>query len=394
MRILLLNDYSRPAGGAERIVATLRDALRASGHEVLLFASNAPAVDLAGLADVECFGTTSGWRTLVQCANPRAAAGLHRLLREFQPDVVHVNLYLTQLSPLILRVLRETPAVYYAQWYRAVCPKGTKTLPDGAACSFPAGTACWQQGCIPLRDAPALLAQGAMDRRWNGVFRRTAAISQAVAARLDEWGNPVLQNARVIPPGVPAVPPRTEMADFPLFVFAGRLVPEKGAETLLQAFARVFSEAPSARLILAGEGPLRTSLQALASALGLSHAVEFRGHLATSEVQDLVCRAWAVCVPSQWEEPFGFIAAEAQMAGVAVIASRTGGLTDIVEHGRTGWLCRPGDPDTLAEALLAAASDQRVTATAGRRGHERAISLFSAETFAARFLHLYAEAVS
>jgi hypothetical protein len=103
-------------------------------------------------ADYECFGTTSRFRTLLQTFNPWAFAGLRRVLAEFRPDVVHVRMFLTQLSPLILPLLRDLRSLYHVIWYRPVCPLRTKVLPDGTACHDPAGIACSRHRCLPLRD--------------------------------------------------------------------------------------------------------------------------------------------------------------------------------------------------------------------------------------------------
>src|SRR5262245_31121345 len=134
MKVLLLNDYSTATGGAEIASLALRSELRARGHDARLFASSAQVGTLSRQADIECFGTTTRWRTLLQTANPTAYLRLRRVLAEFRPDVVHVNLHLTQLSPAIVPLLAGFPSLYHAHWYRAVCPTGTKLLPNDSVC--------------------------------------------------------------------------------------------------------------------------------------------------------------------------------------------------------------------------------------------------------------------
>ena len=116
MKILLISDYATPTGGAEILTISLRDGLRSRGHDARLFASSARPNGAHSQADYHCFGTTSGFRTLLQSANFWAARKLKRILAEFQPDVVHVTLFLTQLSPLILPLLKNVPSLYYAVW--------------------------------------------------------------------------------------------------------------------------------------------------------------------------------------------------------------------------------------------------------------------------------------
>ena len=128
------------AGGAEIATLSLRDELRKRGHDARLFSSSARAGEGFSHADYECFGTTSLFRTLLQTANPWAYRRLANVLARFKPDVIHVTMFLTQLSPLILPLLRKVPSLYHVVWYRPICPIGTKLLSDGSACNVPLGT--------------------------------------------------------------------------------------------------------------------------------------------------------------------------------------------------------------------------------------------------------------
>ena len=391
MKILLLNDYGTGIAGAELITIGLRDELRRRGHEAWLLSSSARPTPTPMLADEQCLGTTSRWRTLLQCGNLSAARTLRRVLREFRPDVVHVNLYLTQLSPLILREIRHVPAVYYAQWYRAICPVGTKLLPDGRGCRYPVGTACLREGCLKPIDWPPLIAQMGLDRLWGGAFDRVVAISRAVADKLDAWGGPHLRGAQVVHPGTTVVPPRPagRMATAPTAMAASRLSPEKGIDVLLRAFAMIHRDLPDARLVIAGDGPQRAALEALSGNLGLGSAVEWTGHLPHEQTIERVREAWVVCVPSRWDEPFGLIAAETQMNGVAVVASSCGGLLEIIRDGQTGLLVPPGDATLLAERLARLLRNRDEAAALGAAGHAAAAIRFGLDGFASRFEEVY-----
>ena len=107
MKVLLVNDYSASVGGAEILMHDLRTALRERGHDARSFCSNAHPGTQQTEADYECLGTTSSFRNYFQTANPSAYLQLRRVLAEFRPDVVHVKMFLTQLSPLILPLLRD-----------------------------------------------------------------------------------------------------------------------------------------------------------------------------------------------------------------------------------------------------------------------------------------------
>jgi glycosyltransferase involved in cell wall biosynthesis len=382
MKVLLVSDYAPRFGGAEQLLFRFRDMLCQRGHDARVFTSTAGGP--AG-ADYTCAGTLGPFRTLLQSANPDAALRLRRVLREFRPDVVTVKLFLTQLSPLILPVLRDVPSVYHAVWYRAVCPIGTKLLPDRTPCREPHGVACLRNGCVPARDWLPLAAQMALLRRWRPVFRRVVANSEATRAALESGG---IAPVDVITNGVPVLAQRPRLAGPPVAAFAGRLVPEKGADVLVRAFARVHAALPHARLLIAGDGPERGRLLRLIAELGLERSVALPGHLPRATLDQQLDAAWVQAVPSVWAEPFGFTTAEAMMRGTAVIATATGASPTMVEGERTGVLVPALDEERLAAALLRLLTDRDLAERMGAAGRKRALAEFSDERFTDRFLAL------
>jgi len=389
-RILLVNDYAPLYGGAEVVYAELAEALRRRGHRVRRFTSTAgfetlPA-DSPLRPEYACRGTLSRWRTALQSANPWAPVALRRAIDDFKPDVVHVKIFSTQLSPLILPVLRGVPSVYHATWYRAVCPTGLKLLPSGAECTTRAGVVCLSSGCVPARDWLPLMAQGQLQRRWRGAFRATIANSNATAQQLRDDG---VTGITVIPNGIPEVPARATMADAPVAVFAGRLVKEKGVDVLLRAFATVHERLPNASLDVVGDGVERAPLEALTQSLGLGHVVRFHGAQSRAQTEAIACAAWVQVAPSLWAEPFGLVAVEAMMRGTAVIAAASGGLTDIVRNEVTGLLVPRGEVNALSSALHRVLSDRVVAARLGYAGHHVAMAEYGHEQFVDRILDVY-----
>lgn len=386
MKILLVNDYATPTGGAELGTLMLRDGLRRRGHEARIFSSTARPGREDSFADYECFGTTSRCRTLLQTANLSAYRRLRSTLAEFRPDVVHVRMFLTQLSPLILPLLRDVPSVCHIVWSRAICPVGTKVLPDDTPCQSPWGTACYRHGCLPLRDWLPLMAQMNLWRRWRPVFDRVVANSHALKqALLDEGIGPV----DVIWNGVPVQPPRPPLTRPPTVAFAGRLVRQKGCDFLVQAFATVAKDNPAVRLVIAGDGPERGALEKLVNRLGLSSHVVLTGHLPRAVLEETLAPAWVQTVPSRFSEGFGNVAAEAMMRGTAVVASACGGLIEVVHDGQTGFLVPPGDPAALVEAIARLLQNRELAETMGRAGRAVALAQLSEDAFINRFLGVY-----
>jgi glycosyltransferase involved in cell wall biosynthesis len=390
MRILLISDYATPSGGAELMVLALRESLRRRGHDARLLASSARPLGLPSEADYECFGITSRLRGLVQLVNPSAVWRLQRVLADFQPDVVHVRLFLSQLSPAILPVLRGVPAIHHVAWYRSICPIGTKMLPNGASCHQPAGAACLRSRCFSPFVWPFAMLQLKLSEHWQGSFNLVVANSEATKRRLEAEG---VSPVEVVWNGVPVRAARGELAERPTIAFAGRLLREKGADVLMDAFAKVVARLPEAMLLVAGDGPEREALSSQAERLGLRANVTLLGHVSREELERRFSPAWVQAVPSRWEEPFGLVAAEALMRGTAVIASNSGGLAEFVQPGETGLLVPPQDFEALANALLSLLENRELAASLGENGRVFALRHLTEDVFVDRFVSYY-EAIS
>ncbi|WP_018085451.1 1,4-alpha-glucan branching protein domain-containing protein [Desulfurispora thermophila] len=133
-------------------------------------------------------------------------------------------------------------------------------------------------------------------------------------------------------------------------VFLGRLVPEKGAQVLIQALATLQVEFPHTHLLVAGRGPYERALQEQAAQAGVAGKVEFVGFVNDLGRNILLASAQVAVFPSLYE-PFGIVALEAMAAGVPVVISDTGGLAEIVRHGVDGFKAPPGDARLLARYI-------------------------------------------
>lgn len=381
MKVLILNDQAPPVGGAEVMTLALRDALRHRGHDARTFASRALG---PGPVDYSCFGTTSRFRTLNRTINPRAYMSLRTVLRSFRPDVVHVRMFMTQLSPLILPLLREVPTLYHAAWYEVICPTGLKLLPDGALCRQPAGRACRQ--CLSPQAWTALMLQRQLLQRWRGAFDLFVGISDTVRRRLEENGfHPAVR----VWNGIPVRAARPPLSGPRLVTYAGRLNREKGLTTLLEAFAIVAREVPDARLLMMGDGPERGDLVGIAAAEGVANRVTWESHRPRAEVERMMDSAWVQAAPSLIEEPFGNAVGEAMMRGTAVVATDLGGPSEVIRASGGGVLVPPGDTVGLAQALRGVLGDRGRAEALGAAGRAWAVEHLSMDRFVDRFIELY-----
>lgn len=131
-------------------------------------------------------------------------------------------------------------------------------------------------------------------------------------------------------------------------LWVGRMSAEKGLHTLLAAIAS--SELPL-RLLLVGDGPIEGELRRRAAELGLESRVRFLGRKDRAEIPSLIAASDGTVLPSEWYENAPLSLLESLALGRPVIASRIGGIPELLTEGETGWLFEPGDRDSLRGAL-------------------------------------------
>ncbi len=200
---------------------------------------------------------------------------------------------------------------------------------------------------------------------------------------------------RVIPNGIPEswFSLEREPAKEPLIIFVGRLVPEKGAHTLVDAMTDVVMEFPSARLVVAGSGPMEGEIHRKVWESGLRRIVDLPGHLGDVALKDLYSKAWVACFPSSYE-PFGIVALEAMATGVPCVVGDAGGLKETVDHGVTGLRVLPDNPRALSDAVRALLRDGDLRRGLAQRAQAAAKTRYSWEDIAQSTMEVYEEVVS
>jgi glycosyltransferase involved in cell wall biosynthesis len=237
---------------------------------------------------------------------------------------------------------------------------------------------------------------GAVAARTAEVLRGAAAVvvvSDMLARKLT--GCVPLGTVRVVQNGGPADLPPAKPAEYlpgrRLVLCAGRLVPGKGFEQVLQALARL-RRAHDVHCVIAGEGVLRRRLAAITTELGLDERVHFVGRLEHGRLLSMMARADVFALPSA-PEGFGLVHLEAMTQGTPVIACLEQGPADFIEDGVSGYLVPYGDVDALTGVLSSALGDPAAATVVGMAGRSVAAS-FTWERNARRMLDIYAEVVA
>ncbi len=402
MRVLMVTDFYHPSsGGVEQHVRGLSRELVARGHEVAvatLRAPGLPELELDAGVRIHRLASTAQrmpwlysqprpWAPPVP--DPETMLALNRVLSKEQPQVVHGHDWLVR-SFVPLKRRSGARLVVSLHYYTSSCPK-KNLMHRGVPCGGPALLKCL--GCAgshygTLKGSAVVLGNQVMSRAERRAVDMFIAVSQTAAI-----GNELIGSGlpfRVIPNFVPnsltgpadddAYTAQLPAGDFLLFV--GDLSRLKGIEVLLRAYAGLPDAPP---LVLIGKDARDTPPEWPRNVKVLKNWPN-----------EAVMTAWRRClvalVPSILPEPFGIVAIEAMACGRPVIASRIGGLAELLIDGETGVLVPPADPVALRQALQRLLADPAERKRMGQAARLVATRLH-ANVVVPRIERIYAELV-
>jgi glycosyltransferase involved in cell wall biosynthesis len=343
MKILLVHNSYQLPGGEDQVFAQETELLRSRGHQVLVYQASNDQV--------------KGQNPLVTVANTiwnqRAHHELRELMHREKPDIVHVHNTFQVISPAIYYAANEEgiPVVQTLHNYRLLCPAST-FFRDGNVCEdclgkpvpWPGVLHSCYRGSMPASAAVAvMLATHNYKQTWNQAVSAYIALTDFARNKFIEGGFPaekifVKPNYLQTDPG-----PGDGKGNYALFV--GRLTPEKGISTLLEAWRQIGNDFP---LQIAGDGPLAPDVEKASSEM---ESVTWLKWLPRAEILQRMKEASVLILPSTWYEGFPMIITEAFAVGLPVIASNLGSMSSIVDHQRTGLHFEPGRAAALVEAV-------------------------------------------
>lgn len=338
MKILLLHNYYQQAGGEDGVLVAEAKLLARHGHSVQLCCVDNK--DLPG-------GLSGKINTALSTRYSSFGKALvTQAIRAFGPDLVHVHNFFPQFSPSIYDACRETgiPVLQTLHNYRLICP-GALLMRDGQICELCLQGSPFQAvryGCYRGSKLGSLVVADmvAWHRRhgtWHDKVDRFIALTEFAKAKFVEAGFPaekISVKANFVAVNQAG---QSRSADFALFV--GRLSAEKGVATLAEAWSQLSARMP---LRVAGSGDLASLLQGQAGVDGL-------GQQKPEQIAQLMQQAAFLVMPSQWYEGFPMVLLEALAHGLPILASRLGGMAEIVRDGETGLLFEAGNPQDLAD---------------------------------------------
>lgn len=375
MRILMV---VRPAvGGMKRQVMDLAGGLSRVGHHVEIAAPSG--------SDVAAAAAELGFRVhevpLIGALDPvtdaRSIRALTRIVRGGRYDVVHAHGFKAGLV-------------------------GRFAARRGGAGTF---VVTVHNPVLTRTDTPSLArrAYRLLERTFQGRVARYIAVSRYISRELtDDFGLPV-DKVTVVYGSVDAAPflephdrreARLALAldpDIPVVAFAARLSDQKGVGTLLEASPRIIARFSDARILIGGSGPEETEARHLAERLGIADHVTWAGWITDMPA---FLAAVDVFVSPALTEAFGLALLEVGAAGVPVVATRVGGVPEVILDGETGLLVAPADAVALADGVLSLLGDQGLARRLSSAAKERVLAEFSLSRTVAGTVAVYEAALA
>lgn len=360
MNILFLTTHLN-TGGITSYVLTLGEGLVKSGHKVWVASSGGdcvPRVEELGMRHV-----TLNIRTKSE-AHPKvwlSLGALRNLVREEKIDLIHSQTRVTQVLGAVLSRLSSVAMVttchgfFRPRWFRKAFP-------------------CWGRGVIAVSRPVARhlsedfgVPQNRIHLILNGIDLKrfvTDAPGERRSVR-EQWGI---------------------SAAAPLIGIIARLSSVKGIDILIKAMPAVLKEVPEARLIIVGQGPEESALKKLAQDMSLTRQVHFKNTI--NQTHEILC-AFDVFVMPSLMEGLGLSVMEAQACGIPVVASRVGGLVDLIIDGTSGFLVPVQDEKALGGRIVECLANPRKAQAMARQARLNIENYFSASIMVEKTVRIY-----
>ncbi|MEN6372618.1 MAG: glycosyltransferase family 4 protein [Armatimonadota bacterium] len=409
MNILLCNKFYRPFGGPETILFDCAREFTARGHNVIPFAMSHPdnvespySNYFVSNVDYNKKGSKSIKKLFKEAADlvysKDARVQIEKLIAASHPDVAHAHNIYHQLSPSILVALKKAgvPTLLTFHDYKPLCAN-MNLLTHGKLCEKCAGRRFYhavRNKCVKDSYVNSMLCfiEETL-HRWIGTYERNVDLfispSRFLKDMLVKYGRIPERQIRVLPnyANTKSVVPNFTPGSYGLFV--GKIETFKGVGTLIEAAKQL----PDFEIRLAGRGPYLEECQAKVTDSGQQN-VNFLGFQTGDNLFRQLEESRFVIVPSEWYENCPMVVLEALAAGKPVIASKIGGIPELVNHGTDGLLFEPGNVDELAQCMKTLIDDPDKASEMGLAGRKKVEQHYSIENYISSTLNLYTELIN
>lgn len=385
-----------------------KELLEAKGHEVIPFSTNFNQNDQSEYSEYFCeyynlslqgFSRRPKLNNLKATANMffnREAYGkMKKLIEKTRPDIVQGFGVTKHLSYSIFKAAKDAgvPTVMRLSDFALLCPNSTATDHSGElcpefSCSQNKCTKILTQKCIHNSTLASMF--GLAEVKYNQLFETYNKYIDYFIAPSRFLRDIFMKHYNLSPDRIIYIPifetaeeNEKDINYDNYFIFAGRLSHEKGVTTLLEAQNKI----RSTKLVLAGTGPFEETYKDYANKNGLN--VVFKGHINFESLKNLIKNCRAVIVPSKCYENSPNIVLEAYSHKKPVIGARIGGIPELIDENRTGFLFESGSVEGLAERMKKYHNDEMLSQEMGRQGYDLLKARFTPERHYERLEKLY-----
>jgi glycosyltransferase involved in cell wall biosynthesis len=387
------NYYIR--GGSEQYQFALSQLLHHHGHQVIPFATEHPKNQVTPWSKYfpkrVNFEQPTPKDLLKFVYSKSAALAIQNLLKEHKVDLAHLHIYYGQLTTSILTPLKKAdiPIVQTLHEYKIVCPVYT-LLSDGKICQACNGHAFWQATLKRCN-------RGSLSRSILSTLESYVSTMLGSVNKIDHFiAVSHFQRKKLIELGLPDdkvttvhnfidasdYQPSTVLGEY--FLYFGRLEQSKGIFTLIEAASSI-KDTP---LLIVGDGTVRSEVEKLIREKELNH-ISLLGFKHNQELDKLIRRSICTITPSQWYETFGLTLIESFAHGRPVIASRIGGMSEIITDGIDGYLVSPGDAEQLRERMVWMAEHSTQAIEMGLAGRHKVETYFNSKIHYQNLMNVY-----
>jgi glycosyltransferase involved in cell wall biosynthesis len=384
MKILQVHNHYQHQSGEHGVFEAEARLLQAHGHEVLRFTRDNSTVG-------QLHPLQLAQRTLW---NHEVYRELRALIRKTRPSVMHSHNTLPLISPAAYYAARREgiPVVQTLHNYRLVCPSGV-LFREGHVCELCVGRripwpgvvhACYRGNRVASAGVALMLASHTLVATWQRQVNVFVALTEFSRQKFVQGGIP--QGQIMVKPNFVEVDPGSGSHSGGYGLYVGRLTPEKGVETLIDAWKTMKDPIP---LRIVGGGPSEAQLRARSAG---GSQVHFLGPQPAPVVRELMRNASVLIVPSRWYEGLPLVVLEGFAAGLPVVGSDLGSLSSLIDHERTGLLFRAGDSVDLGQKLDWAASHPELLAEMGQQARRLYEERYTPSTNYRLLMDIYAAA--
>jgi glycosyltransferase involved in cell wall biosynthesis len=407
MKILSVEKYYFVTGGASRVFFETNELLEKKGHQVIPFAGKYPQNFETNFSKyfvprfTKFSGDNSRKVTLLQKIKAYFDAiyafdvkrSVNKLLNDEKPDIAHLHTILYQISPSIIRVLKQhsIPVVQTLHDFIPVC--ATRYLySNGEICERCKNSKYYNillQNCYNKNFLTSFMSFSAtimhrLLKLYPDKVNLFIAPSKFLKNKMIEFGIPgkkIIHISHFIPASkFPS--PNYNHKNY--FLFAGYLVKQKGIYTLLEAMKKI----KKGRLIIAGRGPERENIENFVKKNNLKN-VEIIGFLNDKDLYQIIRNAMFVVFPSEGYETFGMGILESYMLGKPVIASDIGAYPEVVIPYETGLLFQHGNYGDLAEKIKVLIENEEMRKIMGKNARDFATENFNENIYYEKLINIY-----